>query len=497
MSMFPILALVLFLSMPPPLAETPEVDVDMLLGDSFAGAIDLAGDVDAARFDGVAGQSVTFNVSPAKGAALEPVLQLLEADTLDPVATSQPKGKGAVLKAALPGTGSYLLLVSDASDATGGYKLKSKGALPKGATKPDSEPGPGPGSAAVHVDVLAASWLDASIKPAKGTQAAVGALTLTGPAGDVPLAAYTKVKGEAVLLKKVPLPDFGTYVLEAVNSGDPQGELAIKATIVKPKIAKLQLVEGDFELLLDASVPLNGTSPDKKLPVSGELVNHSGQGLPASVQWSCDSGSAVKSGSLKVKDGAFQGKLPLTEGDNCILISANRGQASQHLDCTCNLGFVFGGELAVTPVTFHAQVPMQVGAQVVILDEHVNPQDVWLAFLPADGSGEVEMFRLVDDGNFFSGDLIASDGLYNGFAVVQFPAIGTADVRIVAGRLDQADPARSEIHGLAVDQAPPPPQGHGRPVHVALPPQGEPTVKPILHPLRPASDHPVPPPWSD
>lgn len=491
------IAAILVLVLALPAAQAPDVDVDLILGDAFVGAIEPSGDVDATRLQGLAGQVVTFKVAPAKGSALVPVLQLVDEAGLNPVATSQPKGKGACLEAVLPDTGSYLLLVSDAGGATGGYKLKSKGTLPQSAIKPDSEPGPGPGSAAVHVDVLAGSWLAATVKPAKGTQAEVGALTLSGPAGNVPLGAYTKVKGEAVLLKPVPLPDFGTYLLEATNAGDPHGELVIAATIVKPRIGKLQLIEGDFELVLDASVPVNGTSPGGKLPVLGKLVDLSGQGLPASVQWSCESGAAVKSGMLKVKQGAFQGKLPLAEGDNCILLAANRGQVSQHVDCTCNLGFEFGGGLTLSPGPYYAQQPIDVSAQVPIADEAVNPQDVWLVLLPADGSGETQLFRLVDDGSLFNGDQVAGDGLFSGHGLIEWALPGTGRLRVVAGRLDQEQPARSEVLERTVEPALPEPSGHGRPPQVGQPPQGAPTDKPIIHPIRPVSDHPFLPVWSD
>lgn len=486
----PVLALSLLL--PPSLAQ--EVDVDMLLGDSFSGAIDAPGDVDVARLLGVAGQAVTLHVKPVKGAALVPTLDLLLADTLETVPGQQSKGQGALLKAVLPETGTYLLCVAASGDATGGYKLKSKGALPKSATKPDSEPGSEPGSAALKVDALAGSRLVATIRPAPGTQAEVGALTLTGPAGQVPLAPWMKSKGDKVLLQQVPLAEFGAYVLEAANAGDPHGELLITATVLKPKLGKLQLIEGDFVMQLDPGVPVNGTSPGGKLSVLGKLLDLSGQGLPASVQWSCENGTTLKSGSLKVKQGAFQGKLPLAEGDNCILLSANRGQASQHLDCTCNAGFVFGGPLLLSPGQLFAQEPIGLWAQMPVADADVNPQDVWLVQLDAAG-GEAKLFRLFDDGNLVVGDTLAGDGLFSGFGIFEWPAVGLAQVRAVASRMDQELPARSEIHGLLVGPAPPAPTGHGRPPHVAQPPQGDPADKPILHPVRPAFDIPGEPSW--
>lgn len=489
----PVLAVSLLSS--PSLAQ--EVDVDMLLGDSFAGAIDAAGDVDVVRFEGVTGQEVTLRVKPAKGAALDPVLELLWADTGDFVAASQPKGKGALLKAVLPDTGAYLLQVEAAPGATGAYKLKSKGSLPKDATKPDSEPGTGPGSAVLKVDVLAGSRLNATIRPVHGTQAEVGALTLTGPAGELSLAPWMKTKGDAVQLKQVPLAEFGNWELEAANIGDPHGELEIAATILKPKTDKLALIEGDFELRLDPGVPVNGTSPGGKLSVLGELVDLSGQGLPASVQWSCENGATLKSGSLKVKHGKFQGKLPLTEGDNCILLSANRGQATQHLDCTCNAGFVFGGLLLLSPGQLFAEVPIGLWAQMPIADPDVNPQDVWLVQLGADGGNEAKLFRLFDDGNMVVGDTLANDGLFSGFGIFEWSATGPVQVRAVVARMDQEQAARSEVHGLLVEPAPPAPTGHGRPPHVAQPPQGDPADKPILHPVRPAFDLPGEPPWKD
>lgn len=450
MSMSRTLVLLLILASPLLSAEAPAIDVTLVPGDSFAGAIAAPGDEDAALLHGVAGQLLKFSVTPAKGSALLPRLDLLDADALDQVATSQPKGKGAALEAVLPATRAYLLVVTGLDGTTGGYKVKSKGTLPKAALNPPSEPGGAPGSVEVFIDALAGSLLSATIQPAKGSAAVIDVVALGGPAGEVPLDAYLAPKGAGVQLKNAPLADFGEYVLLVSASGDPHGEILVSTKVKPPKAKVHALVESRFAIVLDPSIPPVGTSSGKKLPIFGQLIDLSGEGLPGTLDWASDGGGKAAAGSFKVKHGAFTGAIKLGAGDNRIVLSANGGQGEVVLDCTCNPGFEFGGLLVVTPDMVFAGETTQMTAQIAILDPHVDANNVWL--MTWNAGDTASLFPMTDDGDLGHGDEIQGDRVYTGRASLPWLAPGLVQLRVFASRTDGGGDAWSERFDLVVSQ---------------------------------------------
>lgn len=445
------LALLLVLASPLPAADI-EVDANLVPGDSFAGVIDDASDGDAVRIEGLAAQWVRFTVVPGKGSALVPHLALLDAVTLEDVALAEPWGKGEELVAVLPETRAYLLQVTGAGGSTGSFVLKSKGKLPKEALNPPSEPGGAPGDLEVFVDALAGSLLNATIAPVKGSGGQAGIVALSGPSGPLDLDAYRVEKGDKVLLQNVPLAEFGEYILLAKNTGDPDGDLTVTTKIKPPKAKKHALIEARFAIVPDASVPAHGTCSANKLKLAGTLLDLSGDGLPGAVDWSVQGATKSKAGAFKVKNGAFKGSLPLEDGDNRIVLSANGGQAALVIECTCNLGFTFGGALVVTPDAAFVNESALFTAQVAILDKDVAPADVWLTWFDPLSGEDVELFPMTDDGDLGHGDEIQGDRVYTGRNSLAWLEAATVQLRVRAGRTDNGGSAWSERFGVLVSQ---------------------------------------------
>lgn len=448
---FRTLAVLLVLASPLPAADI-EIDANLVPGDSFAGVIDDASDVDAVRFEGLAAQWVRFTVVPGKGSALVPHLQLVQADTLEDVALAEPLGKGEELVAVLPKADTYLLLVSGKSGTTGTFQVKSKGKLPKEALNPPSEPGGTPGDVEVFVDALAGSLLSATVAPVKGSGAQAGIVALAGPSGPMEIEPYLAEMGDKVLLTNVPLAEFGEYVLLAKNTGDPGGDLVVVAKVKPPKATKHKLIEARFAIVPDASLPAHGTCASAKLKVAGTLLDLSGDGLPGAVDWAVQGATKSKSGAFKVKNGAFKGSIPLEEGDNRIVFSANGGQGAVVVECTCNLGFTFGGALVVTPDATFVNEPVNVMAQVAILDPHVAAADVWLTWHDPVSGEDVELFPMTDDGDLSHGDEIQGDRVYTGRLSLAWQDAATVQLRVRAGRTDKGGTAWSERFGMLVSQ---------------------------------------------
>jgi hypothetical protein len=341
-------------------------------------------------------------------------------------------------------------VVTGLDGTTGGYKVKSKGMLPKQVLNPPSEPGGAPGQVEVFIDALAGSLLNATIQPAKGSGAAIDVVALGGPAGDVPLDAYLVPTGAGVQVKNAPLAEFGEYVLLVITSGDPGGDVEVSTKIKPPKAKVHALVESRFAIVLDPSIPPAGTCPGKKLPVLGQLIDLSGEGLPGKLDWTSTWDGQGAAGAFKVKDGAFKGSIKVGAGDNRIVLSANGAQGEVVLDCTCNPGFEFGGLLVVTPDMVFAGETPQMTAQIAILDPHVDANNVWLMIW--DAGDTASLFPMTDDGDLGHGDEIQGDRVYTGRAYVSWSTAGLVSLRVFAARTDGGGEAWSERFDLVVSQ---------------------------------------------
>jgi hypothetical protein len=234
------------------------------------GNLDGAGDTDSAIFDGLAGTKLTLTVKRRGKSDLEPFVTLLGTDGA-PLVSSDPASpafdadvtktaaKSARLKAfLLPDTGRYTIQAG-ALAGSGVFRLDVKEGLPKSAkrltvTKKDGVI-LGEGEFLTTMDAKAGTLVSGSLKgnkkeglrPLIMITDPVGSLILLasdcGIAGtDEAMAAVTILaEGRTVKLKKLPLPDFGTYTISITAHEETFGTLTGNLGFRAPK------TKGTFE----------------------------------------------------------------------------------------------------------------------------------------------------------------------------------------------------------------------------------------------------------
>jgi hypothetical protein len=244
----------------------PLVNAGLRLEGNLAGA----GDVDSAFLDGLAGTKLTLTVKRRGKSDLEPFVTLLGTDGA-PLVSSDPTSpafdadvtktaaKSARLKAfVLPETGRYTIQAG-ALAGTGVFRLVVKEGLPKSAkrlkvTKKDAVI-LGEGEFTTSMDAKAGTLVSGSFKGNKkeGLRPLilitdpVGSLILVasdcGIAGTEEAIAAVKIlaEGRTVRLKKLPLPDFGTYTITVTAHEETFGRLTGNLGFRAPK------TKGTFE----------------------------------------------------------------------------------------------------------------------------------------------------------------------------------------------------------------------------------------------------------
>ena len=456
----PACALLLFLGVAAPQALASDPDGFLRAGDKIEGAVDEIGDVDLYRFDAIAGDTFTIKGVPGKKSPV--ILSLSVTKTGDDASlvkgTADPKVVQLVFT--VLETGSYDLEVWGDGDSTGAYRITSKAKPAKGPASPSSEPGSGaPGSLAVPFDALAGGTISGTIGPAKGSQAVPGVPTLSGAAEFDP-SPWVTLKGSKLALKKLPLPAFGSYLLEVDNVGD-LGELQAKLKVARPKAKAKTIIESDFVIVPDASIPLTGTTHLPKLKLSGTLIDLSGKGLPKTLEWQRRgygyaygsgygyAGANSAGGTIKVKNGAWKGSVKLLPGENEIRISGNGHPDGLVLRLTCNPGYAFGGQLVIDPDVVYVNEGETGTARVALTDASTSKESVALVVL--DGDVETFVTWLTDDGNLSNGDEIEGDGIFTGRPYLLHHEAGLVSYRVVVG-LQKGGEARSERFELLVSE---------------------------------------------
>jgi len=269
------------------------------LGQKAEGSVG-AGDTAVLEVTGIAGELLSVSVSPGKKSTLVPRFDLVDVANDAVVASSTPAGKGAKLtNVVLPVSGLYHIVISGASNTAGSWKAVTKGVHGKELTKPAASQVAGkPSSVRVEFDALAGTQLDATVKPAKGSAALPGDVTLTGPDGVIDLGAALSATGSSSKVKKFVLPSFGSYVLEVLNAGD-EGELSLATKLKVPKPAKIILVTDAFsgDLLLTPDVLFSGEGATE-ITATIALVRPLSKGEVVVLQRSIGNGTPVQVSQL-------------------------------------------------------------------------------------------------------------------------------------------------------------------------------------------------------
>lgn len=259
--------------------RSQEIDADIVLGDQFSGRLDDTTDVDVLRFESLAGFELTASVKGDKdpddktAPKLVPELELLDLTSGEVVASDNTGStKAGLKKILLPSTGQYLLRVASGDDTTSGpFTVKTKGKLGKAAkSASDTEQVLADGTYVDVFEVLADTEVTLTIGPGKKSPALPAAPTLSGPTGNVDLAAVLKsndAKGKHVV-KKLVLSAAGSYTLSVDNDG-ADGEVAVKRKLKTPKVKGAKLGEPDEP---------TGISSTRTL--SGRVRGPDGAGLP-------------------------------------------------------------------------------------------------------------------------------------------------------------------------------------------------------------------------
>lgn len=234
------------------------VDAMLNLGDTFKGDIVIGGE-DIVEFEGLAGDTVNVSVNAMKGESLLPNIEITAPDMSSVAELSTGKKKVSLKKVELPVTGVYQIHVTGIEGTIGAYTMKTSGKLSKGNKKKKNDSSVGNGEiqdtmfdakSAVpdrkNPEELKSYELSGTIKSTKKSEAIPFNPTISGPSdegGDpVVLTGFIeKTKKGEFKIKKLPLPDLGTYVLSVENAG-LSGVINTNLSIKQPKLKK-QVIE--------------------------------------------------------------------------------------------------------------------------------------------------------------------------------------------------------------------------------------------------------------
>jgi hypothetical protein len=236
------------------------VNAMLNVGDKYKGEIFVDSE-DILEFEGLAGEKINVNVKPDKGSDLLATISVTDPDGAMIASETATKKKVAIKKLELPTTGVYQIHVSGANGTIGAYTLNTGGKIGKDIKQKTNDAGVGPdgdtqdtmfdAKSAVpdpkNPSELKSYLLNGSINAPKKSDAVPFNPTLTGPGTEgsdpVELTGFIeKTKKGGFKIKKLPLPDLGTYVLSVENSG-LSGIIKTKLKIKPPKVKK-QTIDG-------------------------------------------------------------------------------------------------------------------------------------------------------------------------------------------------------------------------------------------------------------
>ena len=199
-------------------------------GQKAFGVIEEAGEIDEIEFHAAAGAVLDFKVKARKGESLLPVVVKLEdPDEVDILSTLPVKAnsKGTLVrvgKFTAQKTGVYTLSLSGDGITTGTWDLQSKGP----ASTPFAGTVAAPGAEVEHpFDFDAGTELQIQVKAAAGSLLHPFMASLEGPEGEADLdAASRKTSAKKDQVKKLLLPDLGTWTLVVTGADGTTGDYA-------------------------------------------------------------------------------------------------------------------------------------------------------------------------------------------------------------------------------------------------------------------------------
>lgn len=240
--------------------------------------------------------------------------------------------------------------------------------------------------------------------------------------------------------KKIPNGVYDLSIANRVGSDTHENALTIGETATE-----------SYGILVNGTVPINGTTSSSPLPVLGKVIDFQGNSFPASLSWLRSSGGNSNSGQFSVTvDGSWSGEIPLLAGDNSITLSIPGEQASRGFNVTYNNGYAFSGSLQMDPDVAYLGEITTITARVNLADLDTDPQDVKLVMTGA--QGETEVGFMSDDGDLFGGDEIEGDDIFTLQFELNLAQVTSADFRVVVGLLGSNGSARSEIAEILVEE---------------------------------------------
>ena len=221
-----------------------ELDATIKLGDQFDGKILFGADVDAIRFDSVAGAQVTFTIS-GKG-KLEPFAVLLDADTGQVVPTSGfESGLGGskfkIKKAPIPSTGTYELRIGSFNGKKGNYTVKTKVKYPDAISELTGTFGVSAGQTTpLTFEAQPGTKVSGKIKFASGLDVELD--TLVTPDTTLDISSFITPKSNKLKVASIKLASLGQHVL-LIEGGLAAGSVDVKLDVIHPKSKKKKFVE--------------------------------------------------------------------------------------------------------------------------------------------------------------------------------------------------------------------------------------------------------------
>lgn len=247
MSIRPQLAALLLVAAPV-LAGLQVADLALEGGQKATGDIAFDGEEDRIAVELVAGSRLTFTAKGDKKAPLVPEVDVADGggviQLVGPEFRKNAKTTAGIKNWTVPATGTwYLAIRGTGAGPRGAYSLKTKVTPPPAPPVATSLLAGAGAEIETSADALAGSLLDVVLKAKKGESVVPRVVRILDPqGGEVSLATagiVRKDKPNGQVLKKVPLPLFGTYRIVVAGDADSVGEFTTKLKITPPKASKV------------------------------------------------------------------------------------------------------------------------------------------------------------------------------------------------------------------------------------------------------------------
>ena len=205
---------------------------------------------------------------------------------------------------------------------------------------------------------------------------------------------------------------------------------------------------GSSALILDGSQALSHTTSRATWQLAGTVVSTPERPSPPGVEWTLESPTRQESGDLIPDgEGRIELSLDLEPGDQTLTLTPEAG-ASTRVVLTHNPDFALASRTRIVPDVLWTGEARTISVNVLLTDPDTDPSNVWLVEL--DGDTEVELLRLVDDGDLGASDEIEADGLFSGRVQLLGGARGERQLRVRIGRLSTSTYAWGEVACLRV-----------------------------------------------